>query len=82
MTLSIPDELIRTLHLSEGEILVELAVALYAANKISFSMARRLAGLDWYRFRVVLAQRNIPMHYSIEAFEEDLANLTRLETQK
>lgn len=41
MTLSIPDELIRTLHLSEGEILVELAVALYAANKISFSMARR-----------------------------------------
>lgn len=78
MTLSIPDDVFRSLLLSEQEILLELAIALYAAKKISFGNARRIAQLDWYRFRQILADRDIPAHYDLEQFEEDLRNLDTL----
>lgn len=78
MTLSLPDDVFRSLLLSEQEILLELAIALYAAKKISFGNARRIAQLDWYRFRQILADRDIPAHYDLEQFEEDLRNLDTL----
>lgn len=82
MLLTIPDDMLSSLDMSEQELLLEPAVALYAANKISFGQAHRLAGLDWYRFRGILADRNIPAHYNIEQFEEDLANLHTLPAAK
>ncbi|MBL7776567.1 MAG: UPF0175 family protein [Saprospiraceae bacterium] len=78
MALTIPDEIFDSLDLTEQELLLELAVALYASQKISFGKARRLAGLDWYRFRQVLSDRNIPAHYDLEQFEEDLISLGEL----
>ena len=75
MLLTIPDDILSSLGMNEEELLVELAVALYATQKISFGTARRLAGLDWYSFREILADRKIPAHYEIEQFEEDLTNL-------
>jgi len=82
MPLTIPDDILSSLDMNEEELLLELAVALYAAKKISFGNARRLAGLDWYRFREILADRKIPAHYDIEQFEEDLTNLHTLPSQK
>ena len=61
--------------MSELDLRLELAVALYAAKKISFGKARELAALDWVRFRKVLAERNIPAHYEAEDLEADLAAL-------
>jgi len=78
MTLSFPDDIFASLHMSEQEILLELALALYAAKKISFGKAHLLAGTDWYRFREIISERNIPAHYEIEQFEEDLKNLKTL----
>lgn len=75
MSLTIPDDILSSLNMAEEELLLELAVALYTVQKISFGTARRLAGLDWYRFREILAERKIPAHYDIEQFEEDLTNL-------
>ncbi|HNB54297.1 MAG TPA: UPF0175 family protein, partial [Anaerolineales bacterium] len=63
MSLAIPDHIFNSLNMSEEELLLELAVALYAAKKVSFGTARRLAGLDWYRFREILADRKVPAHY-------------------
>jgi len=51
MKLYLPDEIILPLNLSEDELRTELAVALYAAKKISFGKARKLADTDWYSFR-------------------------------
>ena len=81
MTITIPDDLLDSLDMSEEEVLKELAVTLYAVGKISFGKARRLARLDWYRFREVLTQRGIPIHYDAEEFEEDLKNLESLSTK-
>jgi len=82
MVLTIPEDILGSLKMNEDELLLELAVALYAAQKISFGKARRLAGLDWYRFRGILADRKIPAHYDIEQFEEDLTNLHSLPVSK
>jgi predicted HTH domain antitoxin len=78
MVVSIPDDILSALEFNEEELLLELAIALYAARKISFGKARRLARMDWYRFREVLSERNIPAHYEIEQFEEDLASVKTL----
>ena len=45
MLLTIPDDIQSSLDMNEQELLLELAVALYAAKKISFGKARHLAGL-------------------------------------
>jgi len=82
MVLTIPDDILGPLDINEEELRLELAIALYAAGKISFGKARRLSGLDWYRFRGILATRNIPAHYDIEHFEQDLVNLNTLPAQK
>ena len=79
MQLTIPDDIFSSLGMTEQELLLEMAVGLYAAKKLSFGKARQLAGLDWYRFREVLADRKIPAHYDIEQFEEDLTNLDTIQ---
>lgn len=78
MTLTIPDELLATTRMSEQEILQELAVALFAQEKLTLAQASRLAQLNRYHFQHLLASRNISIHYDVADFEEDLATLERL----
>lgn len=75
MILYLSDELLAPLRMTEEEILLELAIAFYAGGKLSFGKARELAGINWVRFRRVLAERNIPAHYNQEDFETDLSAL-------
>ena len=78
MKLHVPDEIIKPLNLSEEELLRELAIALYAAKKIPFGQARKLAGLNWFRFRQILDERGVPAHYEFEDFKQDLQTLSHL----
>ena len=78
MKLHLPDEIIRPLNLSADELRTELAIALYAAKKISYGKARKLANMDWYTFRQILDERSIPSHYDEEDFKQDLETLSHL----
>lgn len=78
MKLHLPDEIIRPLNLSEEELLQELAISLYAAKRLSFGQARKLAGINWFRFRQILDERGVPAHYGPEDFEQDLETLSQL----
>lgn len=78
MTLTIPDDWFTFISISEQDLLLELAINLYASQKISFGKARQLAGLDWFRFRTILAERGVSAHYGVEQFGEDLKNLELL----
>lgn len=78
MTLTIPDSLLDTTRMSEQEILQELAVALFAQDKLTLAQASHLAQLNRYQFQHLLASRNISIHYDVADFEEDLATLERL----
>jgi len=74
--LQIPDTVVQAIRLPEErivqELLVELAVALYAQGLLSFGKARELASMGKYEFGRLLGERRIPRHYGREELEDDL----------
>jgi predicted HTH domain antitoxin len=74
--LEIPDSIARAMNLPEEriprELLVELAVALYTQDILSFGKARELAQMGKYEFSKLLGERGIARHYGHEELEEDL----------
>ncbi len=81
MLLTLPDDIISSEQFSEAELLMELAIALYVAGKISFGQARRRAGMDWFRFRQLLSERNIASNYDKEELYKDLETIKSLPFQ-
>ena len=79
--LEIPDSVVEALRLSpvdqEQQLLIELALALYAQSLLSFGKARELAGLSKYEFGVLLGRRGIPRHYSADDLEDDVTYARR-----
>jgi len=77
ITLEIPNNIYEALHVSPAEaeqrLKLELALALYAQNALGLGKAAQLASLSRLDFNDVLAERKIPMHYSQQELEEDLA---------
>lgn len=77
ITLDIPNNIHEALHVPreamEQRLKLELAVSLYAQQALSQGKAAELAGMDWFDFNDVLAERGIAMHYGEKELEEDLA---------
>ncbi|MGD8627210.1 MAG: UPF0175 family protein [Anaerolineae bacterium] len=75
--LQIPDSVTQAIRLPEKrmeeDLLIELALALYAQDVLSFGKARELAGLSKYEFGHLLGKRSIPRHYGPEELEDDLS---------
>ncbi len=75
--LKIPDAVVQAIRLPEDRIkqdlLIELAVGLYAQGMLSFGKARELAGMGKYEFGRLLGERGITRHYGSEEWEDDLA---------
>jgi predicted HTH domain antitoxin len=74
----IEDDILQSAKLTEREIRLELAIALYAQQRLSFGQARKLAGLSHPEFEKVLYDRGIPSHYDVPEFEEDLKTIQQL----
>jgi predicted HTH domain antitoxin len=60
------------------ELCRELAVHLYAQEKLSFGQARELAGLSAWEFQQLLGSRGIDAHYGPDDYEQDLQTLRDL----
>ena len=77
LQLEIPDSVIQAMRLPEKrlreELLVELAVALYAQEALSFGKARELCSLTKPEFGRLLGKRGIVRHYGPEELTDDLA---------
>jgi len=73
--LEIPDAIAQAIRLplsdQEQQLLVELAVTLYARDMLSFGKARELSGLSKYEFGLLLGRRGIPRHYGAEELRDD-----------
>jgi predicted HTH domain antitoxin len=78
MNVVIPEEVLHAARLSENELKVEIAVMLFEREKLSLGQASRLAGMDYSEFQHLLASRNVPVHYDVADFEEDLETLRGL----
>lgn len=78
MTLTISDSILQSANMSREELSAEIAVMLYQKEKITLAQASRLAGMNRLQFQHLLASREIPVHYDVEDFEEDIETLKRL----
>lgn len=79
--LQIPDSVAQAMRLplldQQQQLLIELAVALYARGILSFGKARELAGLSKYEFGRLLGRRSIPRHYTADDLSDDVAYARR-----
>jgi predicted HTH domain antitoxin len=78
MSVLIPDEILRASRLSERELKAEIAVMLFQKEKLTLGQASRLAAMDYLEFQHLLASRQIPIHYDVADFEQDLKTLGEL----
>lgn len=74
--LEIPDSVAQAIRLPEKrmkeELLIELALALYAQEILSFGRARELTGMSKYAFGHLLGKRGISRHYGQDELEDDV----------
>ena len=78
VSIEIPGEVIHATHLTPEELKRELAIHLFREGKLSFGKARELAALTVWEFQNLLGSRNIPIHYGVEEYEEDLKTLREM----
>lgn len=76
--LEIPQEILDSARMTVDDLKVEIAVYLYAQNRLSIGKARELAGLSLWEFRQLLASRKISPHYDVSDLEDDIATLKEL----
>lgn len=78
LTLEIPDTIEQALRLPEDhrrdELMLELAVALYARGILSQGKASELARMGKIEFGLLLGRRGIPRHYGEEELAQDLVH--------
>jgi len=77
--LEIQQDILDTARLTIDELKVEMAVYLYAQERLSIGKARELADMSLWEFRQLLASRRIPPHYDVEELDEDIATLREME---
>ncbi|MEK7256261.1 MAG: UPF0175 family protein [Bacteroidota bacterium] len=77
-TIHVPDQILASSGLNEQEFLIELAACLYERKILSLGKAAAFAGIHRMQFQRELGKRKIPIHYTVQDLETDLANLKSL----
>ena len=78
MPVIIPDEVLTAAHISEPELKQELALTLFQQERLTLAQASHLADMGQLAFQALLAERQIPIHYGIEEFRQDLRTLRQM----
>ena len=81
MGVVIPDEILQATRMTAEELRQEIAVLLFQKDKLTLGQASRLAGMTRLQLQHILASRQIPVHYDVAEFEEDLKTLGGLGRQ-
>ena len=78
MPVILPDDLLQSAKMTEAELKAELALTLFQQERLTLGQAAALAGTAQLDFQRLLASRQIPLHYGIEAMEQDLERVKSL----
>lgn len=62
ITIQLPDDLVQSAHLTEAELLWEIAIVLFYQERITLGRASLLCGMDQIEFQKLLASRGITIH--------------------
>jgi predicted HTH domain antitoxin len=77
LILEIPETITQAMRLppqqQKRQVLIELALSLYAQDILSMGKARELSTLEKREFIDLLGERQISRHYAVEDLEEDIA---------
>ena len=79
MSIVIPDEILTATRMTEAEMKQEIAVMLFQKEKLTLAQASRFADMNRIAFQHLLASRQIPIHYNVEDFEQDIKNLQEMD---
>ncbi len=77
-TLEIPQDVLDAAQMNTHDLWRELALTLYAQNRLSLGKARELAGLSLWEFRQWLGLRRIEAHYDSDDLQDDIETLRTL----
>lgn len=72
MSVLIPDEVVLATRLTEEELRREIAILLFAQDRLTLAQASRLTSMSRIEFQHLLASRRIPVHYDVQELAEDL----------
>lgn len=75
MSVLISDDILYVTRMTESELLQEIAILLYQKEKLTLGQASNLARMSQLQFQLLLASRQIPIHYDVAEFEADLKTL-------
>lgn len=78
MSIIVSDEILAVTHMTEAEMRQEIAVMLFQKEKLTLAQASRFAGMHRIAFQHLLASRQIPVHYGVADFEQDIQTLRQL----
>ena len=78
ISIEIPREVLHAARMTPLDMRRELAIYLFQQGRLSFGKAREMAGMTVWAFQQLLASREIPVHYDVEDYEEDLRTLKEL----
>jgi len=76
--LEIPREVLHSTRMTVDDLRRELALRLYEQGKLSFGKAREMTGMSVWAFQQLLGSKDMPVHYDVADYEEDLATLQDL----
>lgn len=79
MPVTVSDSVLTAAHISEPELKRELALTLFRQGRVTLAQASRLAEMGQLAFQALPAKRQIPIHYGVEKFREDLRTLRQTE---
>ena len=77
MTIELPDAEIESLHLTEKQARLELAVGLYAGREVTLGRAARIAGTTYAAFMQEIAKRGICISYTQQDALDDIRQLSQ-----
>jgi predicted HTH domain antitoxin len=72
MPVTISDEVLSAARLTEQQLKQELALTLFREERLTLAQASRLAEMTQLAFQGLLAERQIPIHYGVDEFLEDI----------
>ena len=76
MSIDLPDHLLG--QLKPRDVLLDLAVGMYAARHLTLGQAAELAGLAQAEMQRELGRREVPAHYDMDDLAYDLAAAAEL----
>lgn len=75
MNITLPEELLQVAHMSEAELMREIAIMLFEQGRISLGKGAQLAQMHKMDFQALLASRDICIHYDLEDYRADVEHL-------